>query len=165
MRCKMAGYSEDFKKSVVRKALLPESPGAARIAEEAGISLQTLYHWLRKLRAGVEMGRARDPKDRSVLEKHELVLEAASIAATDLGGWMRERGIHEEHLRLWKGEVRDMLKHNQSAVKRDLSEERRKVKALEKELRKKDRALAEVTALMVLKKKLEGILFEPEGEL
>ena len=160
----MVRYSDDFKKSVVRKALLPENPGAARVAEEAGISLQTLYNWLRKLRAGVEMGGPGDPKDRSVLEKQELLLEAASVPASDLGGWLRERGIHEEHLRLWKGEIRDMLKHNQSAVKRELSEERRKVKALEKELRKKDKALAEVTALMVLKKKLEGILFEPEGE-
>ena len=126
----MAGYSEEFKKSVVRKALLPESPGAARVAEEAGISLQTLYNWLRKLRAGVEMLGAGDPKDRSVLEKHELVLESALIPAADLGGWMRERGIHEEHLRLWKGEIRDMLKHNQSTMKRELSDERRKVKAL-----------------------------------
>lgn len=164
MRWKMAGYSEEFKKSIVRKALLPESPGAARVAEDAGISLQTLYNWLRKLRAGIEMGGAVDPRDRSILEKHELLLEAASISPEDLGGWMRERGIHEEHLRLWRGEVRDMLKHNQSALKRELSEERRKVKAIEKELRKKDKALAEVTALMVLKKKLEGILFEPEGE-
>ncbi len=160
----MAGYSEDFKKSIVRKALLPENPGAARVAEEAGISLQTLYNWLRKLRADVEMGKAVDPKDRSILEKQEVLLEAASVPEADLGGWLRERGIHEEHLRLWKGEIRERLKHNDSTSKRELSEERRRVKQLEKELRKKDKALAEVTALMVLKKKLEGILFEPEGE-
>ena len=160
----MVRYSEEFKKSVVRKALLPDNPGAARVAEEAGISLQTLYNWLRKLRESVEMGGARDPRDRSILEKQELLLESASISPENLGSWLREHGIHEEHLRLWKAEIRDRLKHNESSSKRELSEERRRVKQLEKELRKKDKALAEVTALMVLKKKLEGILFESEEE-
>jgi len=110
------------------------------------------------------MDRAGDPRDRSILEKQELLLEAASVSPEALGGWLREHGIHEEHLRLWKGEIRDRLKHNEASSKRELSVERRKVKTLEKELHKKDEALAELTALMVLKKKLEGILFEPEGE-
>lgn len=159
----MVRYSEEFKKLVVRKALLPENPGASRVAEEAGISLQTLYNWLRKLRENVEMDRAGDPRDRSILEKQELLLEAASVSPEALGGWLREHCIHEEHLRLWKGEIRDRLKHYESVSKRELSEERRKVKTLEKESRKKDKALAEMTALMVLLKKLEGYSSNRKG--
>lgn len=92
------------------------------------------------------------------------MLESASIPTEQLGEWLRKRGIHEEHLKLWRSEIREALKLRQSEARKELSEERRKVKQLEKELRKKDRALAEVTAIMVLKKKLEGIIFEPDED-
>lgn len=165
MRFNMARYSEEFKSTTVRKALLPDGPGAAAVAEEAGISLQTLYNWLRKMRGEVEMRMgSSDPKNRSMLEKQELLLESASIPTEQLGEWLRKRGIHEEHLKLWRSEIRETLKLRQSEARKELSEERKKVKQLEKELRKKDKALAEVTAIMVLKKKLEGIIFEPDGD-
>lgn len=161
----MARYSEEFKTTTVRKALLPDGPGAVAVAEEAGISLQTLYNWLRKLRGEVEMRMgSSDPKNRSILEKQELLLESASIPSEELGEWLRTRGIHEEHLKLWRTEIRETLKVRQSDSKKELREERKKVKQLEKELRKKDKALADVTAIMVLKKKLEGIIFEPDEE-
>lgn len=64
-------YSKEFTTTKLRKAFLPDGPGET-VAEEAGIFLQALYYWLRKLRGEVEMrmGSA-DPKNRSMLEKQE----------------------------------------------------------------------------------------------
>lgn len=161
----MARHSDNFKRSMVRRMLLPDGPGTPAIAEETGIPVQTLHTWLRKLRGDVEMKTASaDPRDRSILEKQDCLLEAASIPAADLGGWLREHGIHEEHLKLWKTEIRDTLRLKETGGKRELAALRKRNNALEKDLHKKDKALAEVTALLVLKKKLEGILFEPGEE-
>ena len=150
----MARYSIEFKKSIVRKCLLPESPGVYRTAEETGISVQTLYSWIRQLREDAELG-TEQGGERSILEKQELLLEASSHTPDSLGEWMRERGVHEEDLKLWRKEVRNALKRNDIQIKRELAAEKKKVKSLEKELRRKEAALAEVTAIMVMKKKLE----------
>src|SRR5512135_15398 len=161
----MARYSEDFKKSIVRKILLPDSPGISQISEETGISQPTHYSWIRKLRGDVEMNQeGTNPGDRSILEKQELLLEASSIAQEEMGAWLRERGIHEEHLKLWKDEIRQMLKHNKNTERKELSDLKKKNKALEKEIQRKDRALAEMITLMALKKKLEGVWFEPDED-
>jgi len=50
----MARYSEEFKTTMVRKALLPVEPRAAAVAEDAGISRQTLYNWPGKIREEME---------------------------------------------------------------------------------------------------------------
>lgn len=161
----MARYSEDFRKSIVRKILLPDSPGVTRISEETGISLPTLYSWIRKLRGDVEMNlQGTNPEDRSILEKQELLLEASSIPQEEMGAWLRERGIHEEDLKLWKDEIREMLKRNRNNDRKELSDLKKKNKALEKEIQRKDKALADMTTLMALKKKLEGIWFEPDED-
>ena len=151
----MARYSTEFKKAIVRKCLMPEGPSVSRTAEETGISVHTLYSWIRKLREDAELGTEEDSGERSILEKQELLLEAASISAEELGPWLRERGLHEEKLKLWRTEIRAALKGTNAQARRELSEERKKVRILEKEIRRKDKALAEVTAIMVMKKKLE----------
>ncbi len=161
----MARYSEDFKKSIVKKILLPDSPGVATISEDTGISMQTLYSWTRKLREDVEMSlEGTNPGERSIMEKQELVLEAASILQEELGAWLRERGIHEEQLKLWRNEIREALRYNKKEEKKEISDLKKQNKALEKELRTKDKALSDMTTLMAMKKKLEGIWFEKEED-
>jgi transposase len=161
----MAKYSEDFKKSIVKKILRPDGPGVTEVSEDSGISIQTLYSWLRKLREDVEMSlEGTNPEDRSILEKQELILDAASIPESELGAWLREKGIHEEQLKLWKTEVREALRYNKKEERKEISASKKKIKELEKEIQKKDKALAEMTTLMALKKKLEGIWFEKEED-
>jgi transposase len=161
----MARYSEDFKKSIVKKILHPDSPGVAVVSEDTGISIQTLYIWLRRLREDVEMSlEGTNPGDRSILEKQELILEAASIPEAELGAWLREKGIHEEQLKLWRSEVREALKYNKKEERKEITALKKENRTLEKEIQKKDKALAEVTTLLTLKKKLEGIWFEKEED-
>jgi len=161
----MARYSEDFKKSIVKKALHPDGPSVTEISEDTGISIPTLYSWIRKLREDVEMSLdGTNPEDRSILEKQELILEAASIPESEFGAWLREKGIHEEQLKLWRSEVREALKYNKKEERKEISALKKHTRNLEKELQKKDKALSEVTIILALKKKLEGIWFEKDED-
>ncbi|MBE7439888.1 MAG: transposase [Spirochaetales bacterium] len=115
----MARYSVNFKEAVVRKMLLPGGKGVQATAEETGVSAPTLYGWIRKLRRTVEMGEDRTgPNERSLSEKLELLMESANPGPDALGEWLRGRGVHEEHLKLWRTEVREALESGGSATRR-----------------------------------------------
>lgn len=98
------------------------------------------------------------PQDWSPDEKLAAVLEAASLSEEDLGPFLRSRGLHEAHLEQW---------HDQMLVGLEPSPTTRvvkkRIKDLEKELLRKDRALAEAAALLVLKKKAQD-LWEDEDD-
>jgi hypothetical protein len=84
-----------------------------------------------------------------------VVTEAAKLSDADLGAFMRKEGLHEAQLDEWRALVTQALTGPKKRAKK--SPEARRVKELEKELLRKDRALAEVTALLALKKKVQAI--------
>ena len=72
-----------------------------------------------------------------------------------MGGFLRRRGLHQVQLERWRGEV---LKTLQGEPRRSpKSSHKRRIRELERELRRKDKALAETAALLVLKKKAQAI--------
>jgi transposase len=102
------------------------------------------------------------PKSRTPEEKLRLVLSAAALEGDELGAFLRREGIHEVELRDWRKAMLEGLSGGRAAP---LSTERKSIKKLEKELRRKDRALAEVAALVVLKKKAQALgLLDPEDD-
>ena len=90
-------------------------------------------------------------------------METQKLTQEELGGWCRERGLHTHHLGQWRREFVEgagLVKTTQGEV-RSLREENR---GLKKELRRKDKALAETAALLVLKKKVDLIWGESEED-
>ena len=156
-------YETGFKKSIVRKLLLPDSPGIKKISEEYGVTTTTLYSWLKKYKESALMTDGkRTPDEWSLVEKQEAIVEAAALDDTQLGEWLRRKGLKSEHLQLWPNEIRKALLASLSnQPKRELQQARQVIKKLEKEVRQKEKALAEVTAILALKKKL-SILFGGE---
>ena len=73
-----------------------------------------------------------------------------------IGTWLREKGLHSEHLTLWEQEIKDTLKNEDNALKLENQNLKKKQKELEKELHRKEKALAEMAALMTLKKKADA---------
>lgn len=147
----------------MKKVLIPGGKGVPAVAEETGVSVPTLYSWIRKLRGSTEMENGiTGPNERSLSEKHELLMESASLGPEALGEWLRGRGVHEEHLKLWRTELREVLESGGASTRRELARSHRENKSLQKEVRRKDKALAELTAIVVLKKKLETLLGEGE---
>ena len=152
----MSPYSETFKAQMVQKMLAPGGPSANALAQEVGIHQSTLSRWLRAVKvAGMTKKRLRRPQDWTATEKLETVLEAASLSEDALGGFLRRKGLYRTHLEQWRQQMLHGLEVKKRRSKSPAKD--RQLRELEKELRRKDAALAETAALLVLKKKAQAI--------
>jgi vacuolar-type H+-ATPase subunit I/STV1 len=91
-------------------------------------------------------------------EKYQLVLEAAGIDNEQLGLFLRERGLHSEHITIWDQELREMIDKKNDKRDQELKALKKRNQELEKELQRKEKALAEAAALLLLKKKLDALM-------
>ena len=158
-------YSLGFRESQLKKVLPPVNRPIPEVAREAGISDQTLRNWLKKLKAGTlgteeTVGSA----GRSHREKLNLVIEAKSISKNDQGKWLREKGLHTEHITQYEQELRDLIQDKDHTEKDEKKRLLKENKQLKKELAKKEKALAEMAALYTLKKKAEELWGEEEDD-
>ncbi len=158
-------YSAGFRESQLKKVLPPISRPITEVAKEAGVSVQTLRNWLSKAKAGTlskkeTVGSAR----RSSNEKLNLVIEAGSISPKGQGKWLREKGLHTEHLTQYKQELRDLIQDKDKTEKEKNKKLSKEIKRLKKELDKKEKALAEMAALYTLKKKAEELWGDEEDD-
>ena len=158
-------YSRAIKESVLKKVLPPEKRSIQEVSKEYGISEQTIKNWIEKINNGIlDLDIDRGPNYLTSAEKLHLLLEAAGLPEENRGNWIREKGLHTEHLQLWEQELRDTVTDKNQESKQELRDAKKKIKALEKELNRKDKALAEMAALIALKKKLHQILEEDEED-
>ena len=158
-------YSRAIKESVLKKVLPPEKRSIQEVSKEYGISEQTIKNWIEKVNNGIlDLDIDRGPNYLTSAEKLHLLLEAAGLPEENRGNWIREKGLHTEHLQLWEQELRDTVTDKNQESKQELRDAKKKIKALEKELNRKDKALAEMAALIALKKKLHQILEEDEED-
>jgi hypothetical protein len=104
--------------------------------------------------------KSRRPQDWSASEKFRAVLETNDLPEDELGEFLRSKGLHDAHLQEWREQAEAALDKNVSTPDGKLKKE---VKRLNREVRRKDKALAETAALLVLSKKLRA-LWEDEGE-
>jgi len=84
-----------------------------------------------------------------------------------LAAYCRTRGLYVEQVKQWR-DICSSANANSEKSSKDLRTElhieKSKVKDLEKDLNRKEKALAETAALLVLRKKLHAIWGDPEGE-
>lgn len=163
------GYSREFKRAAVGKLLNRGVRQVLDVAEEIGVSVPTLYQWRKEFASGmgVEMPKSsKRPQDRSAEEKLNFVIAHEKLSEEKRGEFLRKEGLHAETIAEWREQIKAALNPVKKA-KSDRSErvkDRRKIKELEKELRRKEKALAETTALLVLKKKASLIWGTGEDE-
>lgn len=151
-------YSIGFKESTVKKVLESDGKSIQQIAHESGVSDQTLRNWITKAKEGtLNKKNTVSSARRSPREKLSLVIEAGSIKNDDQGKWLRENGLHTEHITQYKQELRDMVEDKSHNEKQEMKKLMKENKRLQKELNKKDKALAEMAALYTLKKKAEAL--------
>ncbi len=101
---------------------------------------------------------------RSPREKLNLVIESGSVKNEDQGKWLREKGLHTEHITQYKQELRDMVEDKGHKEKQKIKNLQKENKRLQKELNKKEKALAEMAALYTLKKKAEALWGDEEDD-
>ena len=164
----MREYSEAFKGKVLQRLLMPNGPSANSLSQEVGVAQSTLSRWLREATTLDPVTKRRKPPaptsrpieqkrpdDRSASEKLRLMLEASTLPEADVGEFLRRHGLHEADLAAWREAALAAL--GGSAAVQARSGEAKRVRELEKELRRKDKALAETAALLVLQKKVRAI--------
>lgn len=158
-------YSKRFKESVLRKVLPPENRSVPEVAKEMGLSDQTIYNWKKLLEKGdPSLNEESSPSSIGRIEKFNLLLEGKAVSDDESGKWLREKGLHSEHLNLWEQELKDILKDKDTELRQENSRLKKDKKELEKELRRKDKALAEMAALLILKKKANAIWGDREDD-
>jgi transposase-like protein len=94
----------------------------------------------------------------SAEERLRIVVQASELSEEELGGFLRREGVHTSQLERWRETVRGALAGGQvSEARRQATRDRKRIRELERELRRKDKALAESAALLWLKKKAQEI--------
>ncbi len=147
----MSPYSEAFKAKMVGKLAAPGGPSANALAQEVGIHQSTLSRWLRAGRVeGMKNKTSRRPQDWTAAEKLEAVLESSSFCEEEVGGFVRRKGLYRTHLEQWRQQMLHSLDAKPQRWRKSTKD--RQVRELEKELGRKEAALAETAALLVLKK-------------
>lgn len=160
-------YTDGFRGSIIKKVLHGGGKSAWQVAQETGVNVTTIQNWLRKHKAGSlvldgsEGGQT--PGQRSPTEKLALLMESRGLDETRRGEWLRQNGLHSEHLPLWEQELTNMMNDKQTDLTTENSVLKKRNKELEKELARKDKALAEAAVLLTLKKNFQH-LFQEDGE-
>jgi len=160
-------YSNEFKSKMVTKLLSPGGPSFTVLSEETGVHHTSLRHWVKAYANG--KGMTKKSKTTSRLtpeEKFQILLETASLKDNQLGDYLRKKGLHSAQLEEWKQEAFDGMKSSAGRPKKDpeVTELKFKEKRLEKELYRKDRALAEMSARIILLKKSHLIWGDAEED-
>lgn len=155
-------YTQGFRKEMVRKMLPPMLVSATALAKESGVAQCTLSKWLREARSVAPVDKTdKGAKKWTAAEKLRVVVEAAKLKDSELGEFLRREGLHEKQLERWRADAEAALRDAPRKGRR--SPEAKRIRELERELRRKDKALAEASALIILKKKL-AVLWGDEDD-
>lgn len=156
----MPRYSAQFRDMILKKLMPPENKAALTLAKEYNLSVATIYGWKAKMLDGtlqVDDGVLPSSK-RQIGEKLSLLLESRTIADEQFGVWLRENGLHSQHLNVWEQEVRDAVTKSEQEAREELKAAKKKIREQERELARKEKALAEAAIIITSQKKISQLL-------
>jgi len=159
-------YSQELKDSILRRILPPNNESIAKVAREEGLPEQTIRTWRDRARANGTPAPAKSNSDEwSTQDKFLIVVETASMNESELAEYARKKGLYVEQIKSWKDACMNAnggVAQEAAKLNRELKDEQKARKKLEKEIQRKDKALAEAAALLVLSKKANAIWGDPE---
>jgi len=159
------GYPIQVQEAVIKKVLLGNKR-QHEIAKEFGVGRSTIGKWLKeyKQKGSIKLStKEKRPKDWTAEERLSSLIETGTMSAEKRTAWCRKNGIFIHNLEQWKKDAISAIMPDSN--KAQIEKERnfkKEIAALKKDLSRKDKALAETAALLVLKKKAQEIWGEPE---
>ena len=159
-------YSKEFKEAALDK-LINSDLSLRQISEELGVPRATLHGWKKDYLV------KEDPEAIKTLaenwtaeEKFAVVLHTATLSEVELNAYCRENGLYPAQVKSWREAC---IRGNDPQAKNlrrtsAYREDKRKIQKLERELKHKEKALAEAAALLVLKKKYDALWEEEEDD-
>lgn len=165
----MASYSNEFKDKIVSRMLAPNNESISKISKETGISSATLSNWRGKVRnSGKAVPAGTKETERwSSQDKFLIVMETASMNEIEVSRYCREKGLYIEQVKVWKDvcmQANGGIAEEASRLNKELKTKDKEIKVLSNELQRKEKALAETAAILVLRKKFNTLLGTDEEE-
>lgn len=145
----------------------PNAKSPAELHKESGIPYQTLWNWRTKaLHCGqAAVGSSSTSNKWSDEAKLAIIIETAPLNTAETSRYCREKGLYPEQIQQWRSAaVAGQSKALSKTEREELQASKKRCKYLEKELLRKEKALAEAAALMILRKKANAIWGEPEDD-
>lgn len=149
----MPRYSEERKQAVLQKMAPPRHMTVAELAAQEGISDATLYNWRKSARAqgAILPSNSATPDRWRSEDKFRAVLETAPMSEAEFSAYCRQHGLFPEQVQQWKAacaagndQAEAQARHRHKASR----QAKQRIKKLESELRRKDKALAETVAFL-----------------
>ena len=165
----MPKYNDEFKEQVVSKMMPPNAMSVAQVSRDTGVSDVTLYNWRNQFRHEGKSVPAdpSNPENWSGGNKLAVVIETAALNEEELAEYCRQKGLYVEQIARWREAAAagaETQRPLSRAERHELQQERKKSRKLAKELRRKEKALAETAALLVLQKKAQEIWGDGEDD-
>ena len=140
----------------------PLSLSVAEWVRQEGITDVTLYHWRQQAIAGGEPVPRKEKagQELSAEAKFAVVVETAPLSEVELSRYCREKGLYPEQVKAWRQaciEGQQASRRGQQAEGTQARADKLRIRALERELQRKEKALAEAAALLILRKKTNAL--------
>jgi len=156
-------HSEEFRNSIRAKILNRGDRTIADICEEAGIIKSTAVNWISSRGNPSGMKKQKNSSKWTAEQKLKALIEMQSLSEAEQGVYLRKHGLFSQQLDEWKKEFLSSM-NNTKKTKPAKDDRDQKIKSLEKEILRKDKALAEATALLILQKKVNLIWGNSDGD-
>ena len=141
--------------------LPPESAAVEMVAREIGVGAGTLERWREDAQSSPARGRA-----WTAAARLEAVIATAALDEAGKSAWCRQHGVYPGELDKWRASATAALTEPEEAraSPQATRQDKKRIKELERDLLRKERALAETAALLVLSKKVAAIFNKGEDE-
>jgi transposase-like protein len=160
----MSHYTAKIKAAAIKRMQPPQSQSIPLISQEMSIPQATLYSWRAQAKRQGQLMPNSQHNDWDAASKLNCIISTAALNQAELSTYCRETGLYPEQIDDWKTQLMAQLSSSPTRdEQRELKQLSHKIKQLQTELNRKDQALAESAALMVLSKKYRALL-EDEAE-
>jgi transposase len=162
-------FTQSFKKQAVEKALnRQDNTTLKEVADSLGTGLSSLNRWILQAKNQEletitpkevkNMTKEKRPQDWTLEERLNMLISCSALEESALAEHCRIKGVYPYHIAQWTLDFANGNDSNDKSVSRaEMKTLKHENKALKKELNRKDKALAETAALLVLQKKVHEI--------
>jgi len=159
-------YTPAFRAQALAKVFNRGTRNVQSIATELNMSYHTLKNWMReekKKASSVSEPTMRRPSDWSAAERLQALLDTHALDETARNAWCRAQGVYPQQLHAWRLEFEQGEPPPAATARSELRELKAANQQLERELKRKEKALAEAAALLVLQKKYQALWADQDG--
>lgn len=144
-------YSMAFKQKMVQRLVGADAVSAVQLSKQTGIRQQNLSRWLEQARSvpHIMPDKPLPPREWSVEQKARILAAACQLTGQQLAEHLEREGVKLAEFEQWRFALEDGARASLATTKR--------IRTLERELARKEKALAEAATLLVLKKTVESL--------